>query len=119
MLASLRTLSLISMASLLTACATQPQQQGVGDLPSVVKQGNVAQLLQQADQSKPEQALLLRLSAIDLALRQGNLPYVQRMLDEQSLEKMQPAQQKIRSFTFLCSNAENAVALGRGFVRPA
>lgn len=93
MLASLRTLSLISMASLLTACATQPQQQGVGDLPSVVKQGNVTQLLQQADQSKPEQALLLRLSAIDLALRQGNLPYVQRMLDEQSLEKMQPAQQ--------------------------
>lgn len=93
MLASLRTLSLISMASLLTACATQSQQQGVGDLPNVVKQGNVAQLLQQADQSKPDQALLLRLSAIDLALRQSNLPLAQRLLDEQKLEQMQPAQQ--------------------------
>lgn len=97
MLASLRTLSLISMASLLTACATQPQQQGVGDLPSVVKQGNVAQLLQQADQSKPEQALLLRLSAIDLALRQGDLPFAQRLLDEQKLNNMQPAQQVFTS----------------------
>lgn len=91
MIASLRPLSVLGLAALLAACAGQPTQ-GLGELPGA-PQGSVAQLLQQAEQSRPQQATLLRLAAAEQALTRGDLAQTQRILDSLPPDGLAPAQQ--------------------------
>jgi outer membrane PBP1 activator LpoA protein len=91
MIARLRPLSVLCLAALLSACAGK-QTAGLGELPGQ-PQGSTAQLLQQAAQSKPEQAALLRLAAADQALAQRDLAQTQQILDLIELDKLLPAQQ--------------------------
>lgn len=95
MIASLRPLSILGFSALLAACAGQ-HGSGLGELPSSPP-GSIAQLLQQAEQSKPQQALLLRLSAADQALQQHDLAQAQRILDALPLDTLAPAQQMFAS----------------------
>ncbi|MCQ4346044.1 penicillin-binding protein activator [Pseudomonas stutzeri] len=91
MIARLRPLSALCLAALLAACAGQPTS-GLGELPPPT-QASPEQLLQQAAQSKPAQAGLLRLSAADQALRGGDLALAQQILDPLALAELPPAQQ--------------------------
>ena len=91
MIARLRPLSLLCLAGLLTACAGK-QTTGLGQLPEK-PQASAEQLLQQAQQGKPEQATLLRLAAADQALGQHNLAQAQQILDLVKLDELPPAQQ--------------------------
>ena len=91
MIARLRPLSVLCLAGLLAACAGQ-QTSGLGELPGT-PQASAEQLLQQAQQGKPEQAVLLRLSAADQALSQHNLAQAQQILDTLKLDELLPAQQ--------------------------
>ncbi|MBV2134413.1 penicillin-binding protein activator [Pseudomonas sp. MAP12] len=91
MIARLRPLSVLCLAGLLSACAGQ-QTSGLGELPGK-PQASAEQLLQQAQQVKPEQAALLRLSAADQALGQRNLAQAQQILDQLKLDELLPAQQ--------------------------
>ena len=61
MIACLRPLSALILAGLLTACATSSNS-GLGELPRTPN-ASIEQLLQQASQSKPEEAALLRLGS--------------------------------------------------------
>ncbi len=92
MIASLRPLSVLCLASLLCACAGQQAAPGLGELPGKPQAG-IEQLLQQAAKGKAEDASRLRLSAADLALSQGNLAQTQQILDLVKLEDLPPAQQ--------------------------
>ena len=92
MIASLRPLSILCLASLLCACAGQQTAPGLGELPGK-SQASVEQLLQQAQKGDPEAADLLRLSAADQALSQGNLAQTQQILDLVKLDQLPPAQQ--------------------------
>ncbi len=91
MIARLRPLSVLCLAGLLSACAGQ-QTSGLGELPGK-PQASAEQLLLQAQQGKPEQAALLRLSAADQALSQRNLAQAQQILDLIRLDELLPAQQ--------------------------
>ncbi|HEY8330298.1 MAG TPA: penicillin-binding protein activator [Pseudomonas sp.] len=91
MIARLRPLSVLCLAGLLSACAGQ-QTSGLGELPGK-PQASAEQLLLQAQQGKPEQAALLRLSAADQALSQRNLAQAQQILDLVKLDELLPAQQ--------------------------
>jgi len=91
MIACLRPLSILFLAGLLAACASSPSSQ-LGELPPA-SQTNVEQLLQQADESKPEKAALLRLSAADQAYRQKDLGQAVRILGQVPLGDLKPAQQ--------------------------
>lgn len=91
MIARLHPLSVLCLAGLLTACAGS-QTAGLGELP-VKSQASAEQLLQQAQQGKPEQATLLRLAAADQALSQGELAKAQQILELVSLDELKPAQQ--------------------------
>ncbi|MDD0845471.1 penicillin-binding protein activator [Pseudomonas sp. Gutcm_11s] len=91
MIACLRPLSALCLAGLLAACASSPSS-SLGELPRT-PQASIDQLLQQAGQSQPEQAALLRLSAADLAYRQQDIGRATRILDEVSIEGLKPAQQ--------------------------
>lgn len=91
MIARLRPLSALCLAALLAACAGQTTS-GLGELPAPA-QASPEQLLQQAEQAKPAQAMLLRLSAADQALRQGSLAQTQQILDQMKLDELPPAQQ--------------------------
>ena len=91
MIACLRPLSALCLAGLLAACAGSPSS-SLGELPRT-PQASIDQLLQQASQSAPEQAALLRLSAADQAWRQQDIGRATRILDEMSLDGLKPAQQ--------------------------
>lgn len=91
MIACLRPLSALCLAGLLAACAGSPSS-SLGELPRT-PQASIDQLLQQASQSTPEQAALLRLSAADQAWRQQDIGRATRILDEVSLDSLKPAQQ--------------------------
>jgi hypothetical protein len=91
MIARLRPLSALCLAALLAACAGQTTS-GLGELPGAT-QASTAQLLLQAEQSKPAQAVLLRLSAADQSLREGDLAQTQQILDQVQLDALLPAQQ--------------------------
>ena len=71
MIACLRLFLALCLATLLVACASSPSS-SLGELPRT-PDASIEQLLEQAATSKtPEKAALLRLSAADLAYRQGN-----------------------------------------------
>lgn len=71
MIACLRLFTALCLAALLAACASSPSS-SLGELPRT-PDASIEQLLEQATRSKdPEKAALLRLSAADLAYRQGN-----------------------------------------------
>lgn len=91
MIACLRPLFALSLASLLVACATSPSS-NLGELPRT-PHASVEQLLQQANESKPEQANLLRLSAADQAYRQQDYARASSILEGIPLETLKPAQQ--------------------------
>jgi len=91
MIACLRPLPTLFLASFLVACASSPSSK-LGELPPPT-QSSVEQLLQQADQSKPEKAALLRLSAADQAYRQKDLGQAVRILEQTPLDSLKPAQQ--------------------------
>src|SRR5690606_35144000 len=84
MIACLRPFSALCLAGLLVACAGSPSS-SLGELPRT-PQASIDQLLQQASQSAPEQAALLRLSAADQAWRQQDIGRATRILDEVSLD---------------------------------
>ena len=91
MIASLRPLSALFLAGVLAACASSPSH-NLGQLPRT-PQASIEQMLQQAGESKPEQAALLRLSAADQAYQQRDIARATRILEQIDLNGLQPAQQ--------------------------
>ena len=91
MIACLRPLLAICFAALLSACASQPSST-LGELPHT-PQASIEQLLQQAAESKPEQAALLRLAAADLAYQQKSIARADSILEQVQLNGLRPAQQ--------------------------
>src|SRR5690606_35042138 len=84
-------LSLLCIFGFLAACTSSPSST-LGELPRT-PQASIEQLLQQAADSNPEQAALLRLSAADLALAQSDHGRAAQILDQVPLEGLKPAQQ--------------------------
>ncbi|MGN8346513.1 penicillin-binding protein activator [Pseudomonas sp. SMV71] len=92
MIACLRLLSALCLAALLAACASSPSS-SLGELPRT-PDASIEQLLEEAAQSKtPEKAALLRLSAADLAYRQGNAGQSAQILQQVPMEQLKPGQQ--------------------------
>jgi len=91
MIACLRPLSVLCFAGLLAACAGSPSS-SLGELPRT-PEANIEQLLQQADQSQPEEAAPLRLAAANLAYEQKDLGRAARILEQVPLDSLKPAQQ--------------------------
>lgn len=91
MIARLRPLSALCLAGLLVACGSSPTS-SLGELPRT-PQASIEQLLQQAAESKPEQAALLLLSAADLAYKQKDTGRATRILEQVPLDGLKPAQQ--------------------------
>ena len=91
MIACLRPLLVLCVAGLLGACASTPSST-LGELPRT-PQASIEQLLQQAAESKPEQAALLRLAAADLAYQQRNIARADSILEQVQLNSLKPAQQ--------------------------
>lgn len=104
MIACLRPFPTLLLAGLLAACASSPSSR-LGDLPAP-SQASVEQLLQQASESKPEKAALLRLTAADQAYRQKDLTQAVRILEQIPPDSLKPAQQIFASTL----NAEIALA---------
>src|SRR3989338_2246314 len=95
MIACLRPLSALCFAGLLDACASSPSS-SLGELPRT-PQASIEQLLQQAGESQPEQAALLRLSAAPLPSQQQDLGRALRILEQVPLDSLKPAQQVFAS----------------------
>ncbi|KAF0861682.1 penicillin-binding protein activator [Pseudomonas sp. LD120] len=92
MIACLRLLLALSLATLLVACASSPSS-SLGELPRT-PDASIEQLLEQAATSKsPDKAALLRLSAADLAYNQGDLGRAGQILQQIQLDQLKPAQQ--------------------------
>jgi outer membrane PBP1 activator LpoA protein len=91
MIACLRPLSALCLAGLLVACASSPSS-SLGELPRT-PEASIEQLLQQASEAEPEEAVLLRLSAADLAYQQQDIGRSARILEQIPLEGLKPAQQ--------------------------
>jgi hypothetical protein len=91
MIACLRPLLVLCLAGLLGACASPPSST-LGELPRT-PQASIEQLLQQAAESKPEQAALLRLAAADQAYQQKNIARADSILEQVPLDSLKPAQQ--------------------------
>ena len=91
MIACLRLLTALCLAALLAACASSPSS-SLGELPRT-PDASIEQLLEQATTAKPEQAALLRLSAADLAARQGDNARAGQILSTVPVESLKPAQQ--------------------------
>jgi outer membrane PBP1 activator LpoA protein len=91
MIASLRPLSVLCLAGLLAACASSPSNT-LGQLPRT-PEASIEQMLQQAAESKPEQAALLRLSAADQAYQQKDIARAARIREQIDLAALPPAQQ--------------------------
>lgn len=95
MIACLRPLSALCLAGLLAACGSSPTS-NLGELPRT-PQASIEQMLQQANDSKPEQAASLRLSAADLAYKQQDIGRSARILEQVQLDGLKPAQQVFAS----------------------
>ncbi|WP_347901948.1 penicillin-binding protein activator [Pseudomonas purpurea] len=96
MIACLRLLSALCLAALLAACASSPSS-SLGELPRT-PDASIEQLLEQATASKsPDKTALLRLSAADLAYRQGNAGKSAQILQLVPLEQLKPGQQVFAS----------------------
>jgi outer membrane PBP1 activator LpoA protein len=96
MIACLRLFTALCLAALLAACASSPSS-SLGELPRT-PDASIEQLLAQAAQSKdPEKASLLRLSAADLAYRQGNAGQSAQILQQVPVETLKPGQQVFAS----------------------
>ena len=92
MIACLRLLSALCLATLLAACASSPSS-SLGELPRT-PDASIEQLLEKAAASKSaEDAALLRLSAADLAYKQKDYPRAARILEQVPMETLKPAQQ--------------------------
>lgn len=91
MIACLRPLSALCLAGLLVACSSSPTS-NLGELPRTPQAG-LEQMLQQAGTSQSEEAQLLRLSAADLAYKQGNAERASSILAQVDLQTLKPAQQ--------------------------
>ncbi|MBC3270058.1 penicillin-binding protein activator [Pseudomonas sp. SWRI81] len=92
MIACLRLFTALCLAALLAACASSPSS-SLGELPRT-PDASIEQLLEQAGQAKtPEKAALLRLSAADLAYRQGNAGQSAQILQQVPMEQLKPGQQ--------------------------
>jgi len=96
MIACLRLFTALCLAALLAACASSPSS-SLGELPRT-PDATIEQLLEKAAQSKtPEEASLLRLSAADLAYRQGNAGQSAQILQQVPIEQLKPGQQVFAS----------------------
>lgn len=92
MIACLRLFLALCLATLLVACASSPSS-SLGELPRT-PDASIEQLLEQAATSKsPDKAALLRLSAADMAYRQGNAGRAGQILQQVPLDQLKPAQQ--------------------------
>lgn len=91
MMARFRPLLFICFAALLSACASSPSST-LGELPRT-PQASTQELLKQAEASDASEAALLRLSAADKSLQQGNLSQTRQILDQVQLDQLKPAQQ--------------------------
>jgi outer membrane PBP1 activator LpoA protein len=92
MIACLRLFTALCLAALLAACASSPSS-SLGELPRT-PDASIEQLLEKAAQSKnPEDAALLRLSAADMAYRQGNAGQSAQILQQVPVEQLKPGQQ--------------------------
>lgn len=91
MIACLRPLSALCLAGLLVACSSSPTS-NLGELPRT-PQASLEQMLQQAGTSQGEDAQLLRLTAADLAYKQGNAERASGILAQVDLQTLKPAQQ--------------------------
>lgn len=111
MIACLRPLPALILSGLLAACASKPSSM-LGELPTPT-QASVEQLLQQASESEPEQAVLLRLSAADQAYAQKDLDRAIRILEQQPLDSLKPAQQ------IFASTLKAEIALSHGNAKAA
>jgi outer membrane PBP1 activator LpoA protein len=96
MIACLRLFTALCLAALLAACASSPSS-SLGDLPRTAD-ASIEQLLEQAATStNPEKAALLRLSAADLAYRQGNAGQSAQILQQVPVDQLKPGQQVFAS----------------------
>lgn len=91
MIASLRLLSIVFLTCLLAACASK-QSTTIGELPRTPN-ASIEQILEEADDSDPEEASSLRLSAADLAYQQQDFMRASSILQLVPLESLLPAQQ--------------------------
>lgn len=91
MTARLRPLLFLCLAALLSACASSPSST-LGELPRT-PQASTQELLKQADASDTAEAALLRLSAADKSMQQGNLTQARQILEQVQLDQLKPAQQ--------------------------
>ncbi|MFL9814649.1 penicillin-binding protein activator [Stutzerimonas sp. VN223-3] len=81
----------LCIAAVLSACATSPSST-LGELPRT-PQASTQQLLKEADASDPAEAALLRLSATDQSIQQGNRAQARQILEQITIDQLMPAQQ--------------------------
>ncbi|WNW11698.1 penicillin-binding protein activator [Pseudomonas sp. DTU_2021_1001937_2_SI_NGA_ILE_001] len=106
MIACLRLLSALCLAALLAACASSPSS-NLGELPRT-PDASIEQLLEQAANAKtPDKAATLRLSAADLANRQGNPGRAAQLLAQVQIDQLPPGLQ------VFASTLSAELALGR------
>lgn len=91
MMARLRPFFFLCIAAVLSACASSPSST-LGELPRT-PQASTQQLLKEADASNPAEAALLRLSAADQSLQQGNSAQATKILEQVDVAQLMPAQQ--------------------------
>ncbi|MCQ4289066.1 penicillin-binding protein activator [Pseudomonas stutzeri] len=91
MMARFRPLLFLCIAAVLSACASSPSST-LGELPRT-PQASTQQLLTEADASDPAEAALLRLSAADQSIQQGNQAQARQILEQIDIEQLMPAQQ--------------------------
>ncbi|KJH80197.1 lipoprotein [Stutzerimonas stutzeri] len=90
-MARFRPLLFLCIAALLSACASSPSST-LGELPRT-PQASTQQMLEEADASDPAKAALLRLSAADQSMQQGNQAQARQILEQVAIEQLKPAQQ--------------------------
>ncbi|MBD8491853.1 penicillin-binding protein activator [Pseudomonas syringae] len=97
MIACLRLFSALGLAALLAACTTGSPTSSLGELPRT-PDASIEQLLEQAATANtPEKASTLRLSAADLANRQGNPGRAAQLLEQVKLDQLPPGLQVFAS----------------------
>lgn len=91
MMARFRPLLFLCIAAVLSACASSPSST-LGELPRT-PQASTQQLLKEAEASEPGKAALLRLSAADQSMQQGDQAQARQILEQVVIEQLMPAQQ--------------------------
>lgn len=91
MKARFRPFLLLCVAAVLAACASSPSST-LGELPRT-PQASTQQILKEADASDPAEAALLRLSAADQSIQQGNQAQARQILEQIVIDQLMPAQQ--------------------------